>query len=208
MFIFLFNKNRAIHSNFIINYVLLSVFLLTKCNDWFTMVCMAGIIPHDKELIFDKPETALAYKIAITTSLRVSEIVGLRIEQFVDRMNFINIKVKGGRVCAVPFPDWLLDEIILFCGDRTVGWLFCQKKNYKKPWGRTYLSAEFKKAAVNAGLPNIRFHDLRHTAITRFQEKTNDLVMTRDFARHTNIRTTSRYLHANPLKILEAMENT
>lgn len=49
---------------------------------------------------------------------------------------------------------------------------------------------------ARAGIaPPFSFHHLRHTAIDLMRQRTRDLALVQRFARHSDIRTTGRYMH-------------
>ncbi len=52
-----------------------------------------------------------------------------------------------------------------------------------------------------------RFHDLRHTAITRFASAESDVFAVAEAAGHGDVRTTQKYVHTSPAK-LRAMAET
>ncbi|WP_028958734.1 site-specific integrase [Sulfitobacter sp. 20_GPM-1509m] len=53
----------------------------------------------------------------------------------------------------------------------------------------------WRKALLDAGIDNFRFHDLRHTFATRMLRKTQNISLVSKLLGHTNIETTSRYAH-------------
>lgn len=57
-----------------------------------------------------------------------------------------------------------------------------------------------------ANIKNFRFHDLRHTAITRMVEKGIPLPVVQDIAGHSKIETTMRYTHIMPKQKVEAIQ--
>jgi integrase len=65
----------------------------------------------------------------------------------------------------------------------------------------------FKKALRMAGLPEIRFHDLRHTFATLMLSYPvcATLVELRDLMGHTSIQTTLKYLHVIPQRKVQAI---
>ena len=52
-----------------------------------------------------------------------------------------------------------------------------------------------------AGIENFRFHDLRHTALTRL----GNIETAFELAGHSDIRTTKRYFHTAEERVREAM---
>jgi integrase len=71
------------------------------------------------------------------------------------------------------------------------------KNGWRKPWYR---------ALAAAGIEEFRFHDLRHTALTRVVQETGNIRLAQKLAGHTTINTTSRYVNAAVGDVREAME--
>ena len=64
-----------------------------------------------------------------------------------------------------------------------------------------------KSASQRAGIEQgVTCHQLRHTFATRFLEKGGDLATLRDILGHTNISTTSRYVHSSARKMQDMVE--
>jgi len=57
------------------------------------------------------------------------------------------------------------------------------------------LRSAFEKALDNAGINNFRFHDLRHTFVTRLAQNGVDLFTIQKLLGHTTFATTQRYAH-------------
>jgi integrase/recombinase XerC len=55
------------------------------------------------------------------------------------------------------------------------------------------MSGRWAQWAGNQGLPGLRFHQLRHTYGTRLYRLTQDLLLTAEMMRHSNINTTTIY---------------
>lgn len=78
----------------------------------------------------------------------------------------------------------------------------CQKasaKNRRKgaryPFSKQGWKKGWEKALEGAGIQDLRFHDLRHTAATRLLQVTGNLAVVRELLGHADISTTSRYAH-------------
>jgi integrase len=56
---------------------------------------------------------------------------------------------------------------------------------------------EWDRAWKKAKLARVRFHDLRHTALTRLSERGVDIRTVQKIAGHASLKTTQRYLHSN-----------
>jgi integrase len=65
---------------------------------------------------------------------------------------------------------------------------------------------EWRAALKKSGIPKLRFHDLRHTALSRLIEKGEDIETVRDLAGHASLKTTQRYLHSNDRRKKIAVE--
>lgn len=66
---------------------------------------------------------------------------------------------------------------------------------------------EWRRAWKTTGIAKVRFHDLRHTALTRLIQRAVDLRTVKDIAGHASLKTTQRYLHSND-KIQQAAVDT
>jgi integrase len=65
---------------------------------------------------------------------------------------------------------------------------------------------EWNRAVKNSGIAKVRFHDLRHTALTRLIQKGTDIRTVRDIAGHSSLKTTQRYLHSSDKIQQQAVE--
>jgi integrase len=64
----------------------------------------------------------------------------------------------------------------------------------------------WRKALMDAGIENFRFHDLRHTFATRMLRKTQNISLVSKLLGHTNIETTSRYAHVLTSDLRDALD--
>ena len=77
-------------------------------------------------------------------------------------------------------------------------------QRYPITYGAFY--AVFKRAAGAIGRPELRVHDLRHTAGTNTLRATGNLVMAQQLLAHQSINTTRRYAHVLRDDLREALE--
>ena len=68
------------------------------------------------------------------------------------------------------------------------------------------LKKGFRKAVELAGLPKIRFPDLRHTFATRLVQTKRDLITVQRLLGHVNISMTARYAHSPDSARIAAVE--
>lgn len=121
------------------------------------------------------PQIREAIRWALLTGLRRGEILSLTPVSFKDRAVYLPDS-KSGHPRAVPLPPELDPR--------------------RFPFGihPTALSKGFQEARERAGLPHIRFHDLRRSYGTWLLQGRADLGAVRDLLGHSNISMTSRYL--------------
>lgn len=121
-------------------------------------------------------QTATAIRLAARTGLRMNEI--LAADTVFDGCIVVHPEqAKSGRPRLVPLPPDMPD--LLF------------------PLGLTYpvLRRNFEAARELAGLPDVRFHDLRHTAASWWAQAGANLTVLRDLLGHSTLAMTSRYAH-------------
>ena len=71
----------------------------------------------------------------------------------------------------------------------------CRRDN-GRPLRPDYISQEFSRVCQSAGLPHIRFHDLRHSAATLLLKEGFSLKQIQEWLGHANITTTANtYVH-------------
>ena len=175
------------------------------------------VIPPDSRLKAPDPRLALAYEVGLITALRETEILSLNLEDILASDGRIKVKVKGGRIEEVYLPAKLRDRIRAFTQDhlfrREAGPLFTSGgsawKRSRRRMSRSTLWLLWQQAQADAGWPEpyYRVHDWRHTAITRFYQRTRDVVATMRFARHRNVQTTMVYTHMSLSDIYSHMED-
>ncbi|WP_298836398.1 tyrosine-type recombinase/integrase [Clostridium sp.] len=147
--------------------------------------------------------------LALTTALRKSEIINIKIKHVTTYTgyNVVKVKRKGGKEDIVKLQQNVLTMInkyieltkrnkvtngeeYLFIGHSTNG------KNKEKLNAST-LNYMMKKVCKNAGIDkDLGVHSTRHTAITLAILAGATVEKVRDFAAHKNLATTNRYIHS------------
>jgi len=69
------------------------------------------------------------------------------------------------------------------------------------------ITTAFRRATKRVGVENLRFHDLRHEAISRLFELGFDSMVVATFSGHKDINMLRRYTHINANKVLTILEN-
>ncbi len=166
-------------------------------------------IDHAEKKYFSEYQwIPLAYRLLLNTGLRSGELWGLNVKDFDLSKSVIKISrqfnavskkytcTKGKRERFVPCPKDLMKEILKWCGQRkqvselvflTTTGTFINHNNFVK--------RHFKFDIEQSGVRPIRFHDLRHTAVTMMVLSGISLKIVKEIAGHKDIQTTMRYLH-------------
>lgn len=76
-----------------------------------------------------------------------------------------------------------------------------RRKGERYPFSKQGWDRKWRRALKEAGIEGFRFHDTRHTALTR----TGSIEVAFDLAGHSDIRTTKRYFHTAEEKVRAAM---
>jgi integrase len=160
------------------------------------------------------PVLRLVILAAAVTGLRQSELLGLRwrdVDWDTQRIRVRNAFVRGEHSNegksdlstrrSVPMTDALGNELArwqgrtIFCTD---GDLVFAHPQLGTPLDRTKVTRRFKRACRDAGVPEIRFHDLRHTFATRLAASGSPLRTIQEFLGHADLKTTQIYAHYAP----------
>jgi integrase len=137
--------------------------------------------------------------IALNTGMRLGEILALRWDWVDLRENCITLPqthTKTRRLRRVPVNPVVKRELLKFAERRLEAGgseFVVPRKSYYSLLGR--LRRSFREACKRAGIPNLRFHDLRHTAGTRLGESGIPIQTISALLGHTSTRMTERYVH-------------
>lgn len=132
----------------------------------------------------------------IHTGMRLGEVLSLKWEQVDLQERMITIlHSKNGKVRKIPIDDTLLET------------LKAQKVKTKSENVFVYfktgqplhkIESAWRIALGKAGIPHLRYHDLRHTFASHLVAAGVDLVTVKELLGHSNITMTSRYAHSAP----------
>lgn len=136
-------------------------------------------------------------KFALESAMRRGEILGLQWEHIdlIKRTAFIPI-TKNGESRLVPLSKAAV-EILQNLPRNLHGKVF--------PVTGCTLSAAIDRARTKAKIKDIRFHDLRHMAITRLAEKLPNLIELSAVSGHKSLAMLKRYYHPNPEQLAKKL---
>lgn len=171
-------------------------------DQWLALTTEVELCGHVRTMIF----------IAMLLGLRVSEILGLRWEDFDMARRVMNIhrsqvgkdtgdtKTEGSEE-ELPIHEDLFEVLEAWREGQTIdgvhtpvnGWLFGNILTGRPYWGGTLQQDDLVPAGKAVGIPNLGWHDFRHTYRAMMDELKISLEEQRTLMRHEDIRTTLGY---------------
>ena len=147
--------------------------------------------------------------------LRISEALGLDLEDLSFDGGFVRVIGKGDKERLVPVGDMALDALTAWINGPRVsllaighvepvrgGPLFVGDRGAR--WARQQAWGAVKRAAAAAGLPDrVSPHTLRHSFATHLLEGGADLRIVQELLGHASISTTQLYTHVTGERIRE-----
>lgn len=148
----------------------------------------------------------LIFKFLIQSGARISEVLALQIEDvpvpdFSSEISVLHHVKSKGRYRDIYIPATLLAELDSYIIEHRSSvktehsYVFITQHPHQrnKPISYRGLYEVFKRAGKKAGI-NFRFHDTRHTFVTRLVESGMDFSVVRILAGHKHISTTQKYV--------------
>jgi integrase len=136
---------------------------------------------------------------ALETAMRREEIASLQWKNVNVKSRYVYLpETKNSEARTVPLSVAAIDIL----------------RNFPKPEGveRVFgvtseqITDTMKKVRVKAGLENIRFHDLRHEATSRFFENTDlDVMEVKAITGHKTLQMLSRYTHLRTARLADRL---
>ncbi|PZU08512.1 site-specific integrase [Sphingomonas sp.] len=138
------------------------------------------------------PELANVIGLLLLTGARVSELLSARWQNVdIDRRDWFIPTSKTGRSRHVPLSQAALD--IIEALPKGSGFLFPNPRNPKRHL--TTIKHGWQTARVAAGLPDLRIHDLRHSAASAMINNGVGMATVGKLLGHANLASTARYSH-------------
>lgn len=185
------------------------------------------ILSAEKEAAFFealRPDFRPLVRFALVTGLRLENVIGLTWSQVDWDAQTISFRTKsrrpGGALHVLPItgavaailsrergndPEFVFTYV---CArnrhDPRAGLI--QVKGERYPFTHDGWRKEWMRAREAAGLPRLRFHDLRHTAATRALSAHRNLKTVQRMLGHADIATTLRYVASDVTDVRAAME--
>lgn len=162
-------------------------------------------------------------------ALRRNELRHVQIRDLDLRNRILTVYGKGGTILEQNLPEPValeLEAYILDVGAEPDWFLLSPQKTARygsyplyrtelltpdprKPYTLTGITRWFERCRATAGLPEVRMHELRHTAGTHFHMNGHDLVATQHFLRHKNPATTaSTYVHLDRVRAVRDVQRS
>ncbi len=152
-----------------------------------------------------REQDAAIFLTAAFTGLRLGELVALRWRDIDLERRVVRVRgtwsgtelsaPKTGRVRSVPLAPKVVDALGGLPAPDPDALAFAGADgNYLD---RSALRRRYRKAQVAAGLPPLRFHDLRHTFATTMIARTS-IRRVQEWMGHSDLHSTMRYLHYAP----------
>jgi len=138
------------------------------------------------------PELVAIMLMGIETSARLSELLNLRwTEVKIDSSTATLLQTKNGETRIIPLSPKA--KQILNCMPRHISgrvfWRWSAADSFNKTW---------RRACTRAGIENLRYHDLRHEAVSRFFEIGKfDIMEVASISGHKSLQMLKRYTHLN-----------
>jgi integrase len=149
------------------------------------------------------------FELAVQTGMRRGELLALRVGdvELSEDDPFVTIRralsagesttPKSRRVRRVPLTEPAVAVLEPLCAGRDRNALVFAGPNGKQLDGDA-LSRRYNRARDRAGLPPLRFHDLRHSFGSQLARAGYDLPTIQAYYGHADLETTSIYLHHRP----------
>lgn len=140
---------------------------------------------------------------ALQTGLRSHNITHLKWKDIDFSFRLIEItENKGNKHIRLFMNDVMYNLLQKAYKNKTSEYVFVNPKT-NKPY--VDFRKQWDKAKKQAGIKDLRFHDLRHTVGTRLAEKNVPIPVIKEILAHSSVQTTMRYVHNKSKDVISAM---
>ncbi len=147
--------------------------------------------------------SVLMIELLYSCGLRISELVGINLEDFDLSEGFVKVMGKGGKARFSPIGEATINVLKKYLEKRPLcnsDALFLNQKNLRIST-RTVQNI-VKNRALEVGVSvNVHPHMLRHAAATHFLQSSHDLRTVQEFLGHKSIKSTQVYTHLDFLEL-------
>ena len=159
---------------------------------------LAGLLSaHESE----RPLQSAAVRLLLLTGCRKSEILTLRWSDYREGHLHLRDSKTGPRtVWLSGAAHEVLESVV-----RTGAWVF-PGRNANRPPDRSWLTPFWQRVRAEAGLSDVRLHDLRHSYATFALRQGESVLAIGRLLGHANPETTLRYIHLADSMVREAVE--
>lgn len=146
----------------------------------------------------------------LESGLRLAEVAGLKVDDVHLKDIYIRVRGKGGKENYVPLGPTTHKALTRYLTVFRVPASANEKALFLNIFGEPLkyesIKTIFDRLAVKSGITRLHPHLLRHTAATKMLANGADLHSVQRLLRHSDIRTTLRYLHLVPSQLQEKMQ--
>lgn len=146
------------------------------------------------------PNVFVIFNLALETAMRQGEILGLLWENINLSIGVAHLpETKNGTWRDVPLSKKARD-LLLEMGPKTNGRVFSFTSNaFKSKW---------RKSIIKMGVIDLRFHDLRHEAISRlFELGTLNMIEIASISGHKSLAMLKRYTHLRAYQLVKKIDS-
>ena len=146
----------------------------------------------------------------LESGLRLAEVAGLTVDDVHLKEMYVKVHGKGDKEAYVPIGPTTQKALARYAthfrvpADPRTKALFLNI--FGEPLGIEAIKSYFVRLAKQTGIRRLHPHLLRHTAATRLLANGADLHTVQRLLRHSDIRTTLRYLHLVPEQLQQKMQ--
>lgn len=146
----------------------------------------------------------------LESGLRLAEVASLTVDDLHLKEMYVKVHGKGDKEAYVPIGPTTQKALARYAthfrvpSDPRTKALFLNI--FGEPLGIEAIKSYFVRLAKRSGISRLHPHLLRHTAATRLLANGADLHTVQRLLRHSDIRTTLRYLHLVPEQLQQKMQ--